>query len=233
MTSERDYKVSLGRATLDLFDPTSGKKVVQLIRFHEPPVVGGGTPPPSAPKDLAAVAPGEVDRAADERLASVEFSPKDGAFRLRYPAGWESETGSRADNLYSWARFTKGSAKIQVFADVKGSLMSGSATAGQHEEGSELAPVHTAHTEYQKTAAEEYSDYKESEPTLFKGAPLGEGRIAAFSASTGGLLGSKVRGYRVTLLTNDRRISVLCQCPPGELAKLKPTFLAVCRSLTR
>jgi hypothetical protein len=231
--SERQYKFSLGRSTLDLFDPQSGKKMVQLLRFREAPAIGGGTKPPAAPTDLAAGAADQVDKGADARLASVEFSPKDGAFKLRHPQGWSAETGSRPDNTYSWASFTRGSAKIQVFADVQGSLMSGSDSAGQHEEGSELAPVHTAHTLYKKTVSKEYDDYNESNPTLFKGSQLGEGRISAFTASGGGLFGSKLRGYRATLLTNDRRVTVLCHCPEGDFEKLKPTFLAVCRSLSR
>jgi hypothetical protein len=94
--------------------------------------------------------------------------------------------------------------------------------------------VHTAHVLYKKTASEEFSgDYEESEPTLFKGSNLGEGRIAGFTASAGGLFGGKLRGIRVTLLTNDRRVTVLCSCPEKEFEKLKPTFLAVCRSVTR
>jgi hypothetical protein len=233
---EREYKISLGRATLDLYDPASGKKLVQLIRFLEEPQVKGQSagPKPPAATDVADAAGGEVDKEADARLASVELVPKDNAFKVRYPRGWEPDTGSRPDNSYSWASFTQGSAKIQVFADVKGSLMAGSPNAQQHEEGSELAPVHNAHVLYEKTVAEEFSNYKESKPALFKGSPLGEGRLATFTASSGGLLGgTRLRGYRVTLLTNDRRITVLCQCPEGDLAKLKPTFLAVCRSLSR
>ena len=77
----------------------------------------------------------------------------------------------------------------------------------QHEEGSELAPVHSAHELYARKAAEEYSDYVESKPTLIKIAGLGEGRIASFTAS-GGLFGSKIQGFRATFLTNDRRVSV-------------------------
>ncbi len=226
-----EYKVSLGRATLDLFDPKSGKKMVQLVRFRQEPSVGGGggAPAPSAPNDAAA---GPADKAADERLASVQFSPKDGAFKLRHPAGWTPETGSRPDNTYSWARFTKDSAKIQVYADIAGSLMAGASNV-QHEKGSSLAPVHGAHVNYQKTVSKEYSDFKESEPTLFEGAGLGEGRIATYTASAGGLFGGKIRGYRVTLLSNDRRVTLLCECPEGEFEKYKPTFLAVCRSASR
>ncbi len=246
LTTERQYRIALGRSTLDLFDPSSGKKMVQLIRFQEPPTVGDGPPAPAAPTDLAATSrpdagEGSGDaaegvnggRGADLRLASVDFTPRDGAFRIRYPTGWKAETGSRPDNVYSWATFTHGSAKIQVNADVQGSLISGSDSVRQHEEGSELAPVHVAHEHHKKAVAEEYSDYKESAPALFTGSTLGEGRVAAFTASGGGLFGSTLRGYRVTLLTNDRRVTILCHCPADEFARLKPTFLAVCRSLAR
>ncbi len=232
---DREYKITLGRATLDLYDPSSGKQLVQLLRAFEKPSAKSAAPaaPASAPKDLIAVGTEAVDKDAEAKLASVAFAPKDEAFRLRYPQGWTSETGSRPDNTYSWATFTQGSAKIQIYADVTGSLMAGSPNAAQYEEGSELAPVHSAHERYQATIAKEFNDYKEGKPTLFKGSGLGEGRIGLFSASTGGLLGSKVRGYRVTLLTNDRRITVLCQAPTAELDKLRPTFLAVAHSLSR
>jgi hypothetical protein len=231
-TETREYKISLGRVTLDLYDPETGKQVVQLLRFREPPVVASGSAAKQG-KDLAVGPIGEPDKAADAQLATVEFAPKDTAFRLRHPAGWEVETGSRPDNSYSWANITKGSAKILVSADVQGSLISGSDTAGQFEEGSPLAPVHRAHEHHLKAVASGYSDYKESDPTLFKGAGLGEGRIAVYNATESGLLGGKLRGYRVTLLTNDRRITLLCECPPGEFEKFKPTFLAVCRSVAR
>jgi hypothetical protein len=231
--SVQEYKISLGMTTMDLLDPSSGKKVVELIRQSAQPT-SGTAPPPAPAKELAAGgADVPADKAADLRLASVEFSPKDGAFKLRYPKGWDTETGSRPDNTYSWGRFTNGSAKIQAFADVQGSLMSGSDSARQpQEEGSPLAPVQTAHDLYKRTVAEEYSDFKESAATLFKGSSLGEGRIAAFTASGGGVFGAKLSGYRVTLLTNNRRVTLLCECPAADFAKLKPTFLAVCRSVS-
>jgi hypothetical protein len=231
-TFEEEYKFELGSVTLDLYDPKSGKKIVQLIRQSGPAIIAGAGAAPKAaapPKDVAA---DKVDPAADAKLASVTFSPKDGAFKMRHPAGWEVETGSRPDNTYSWGRFTKGSGKIQVYADVTGSLMSGSDSAHDVEEGSEFAPVHRAHELYKKTVAEQYSDYQESAPTVFKGAAMGEGRVASFTASAGGLFGGKLRGYRVTLLTNNRRITILCEAPEKEFEALRPTFLAVCRSLS-
>lgn len=230
----QEYKIALGRATLDLYDVRSGKKVVQLVRQREKPAIGGGGAASSAAPARGPTAPevGAGDPAADSRLASVEFSPKDQAFKVKYPPGWEVETGSRPDNTYSWGRFTQGGAKIQVFADVAGSLMAGQST-GDQPRGSEFAPVHRAHELYKKTIADEFSEYHESPPTLFEGAGLGEGRIAGFKASEGGVLGGKVEGYRITLLSNDRRITVLCQSPGRDLAKWKPTFLAVARSVSR
>jgi hypothetical protein len=35
----------------------------------------------------------------------------------------------------------------------------------------------------------------------------------------------------VTLLTNNRRVTLLCECPEKEFEALRPTFLAVCRSV--
>jgi hypothetical protein len=228
--TQKEYKVVLGRVTLDLKDPGTGELAVQLLRSRDAPAVGGKSAPAvAAPSGLE-----ETDETADAALASVDFAPKDSAFRLRYPKGWAQDTGSRPDNTYSWARFTKDSATIEVRADIQGSLMSGSDANRQPQpEGSESAPVHVAHEHAKKATAEGFSDYNESKPTVFKGARLGEGRISQFTASGGGLFGSKVRGYRVTLLTNDRRITIVCHCPDKEFAGYRPTFLAVCRSLAR
>jgi hypothetical protein len=229
LPDDREYKFVLGRRTLDLNDPTTGELSVQLLRFEDKPVIGGKRPAPKAPTDL-----GDGNTDNDARLASVEMSPKDTAFKIRYPQDWDHDTGSRPDNTYSWCKFTKDNAQIDVHADIKGSLMSGSDSRREpQEEGSETAPVHVAHELYKKTVAEGFNDYNESKPAVFKGSKLGEGRISEFTAKSGGLFSSRLRGYHVTLLTNDRRVSVICQCPEKEFAQYKPTFLAVCRSLSR
>ena len=231
--TERDFKVVLGRMSLDLIDPGSGKRIVQLMRIQSESAIGKMATAAPATRAPAAPTIAEADPAADARLASVEFSPKDAASKLKHPPGWQVETGARPDNTYSWGRFTGGSAKIQVFADVQGSLMSGSDSAQPQEKGSPLAPVQRAHEDYKRKAAEEYTDYRETEPALFEGSGLGEGRFSLFTASAGGLFGGKTRGLRVTLLTNDRRVTLLCECPGKEFDALRPTLLAVCRSVAR
>ena len=143
-TTESQYKIALARSTLDLLDPETGKLVVQLIRFREKPVVGGKAEAAPAPTDFASGDTDKIDKAADARIAAVELSPKDNAFKFRYPQGWESDSGSRPDNTYSWATVTHDSAKIRIIADIKGSLMSGSDSAQTPEPGSEFAPVQRA-----------------------------------------------------------------------------------------
>ncbi len=227
----REYDFKLGRETLDLIDPEDGKLLVQMIHMRNaPPIAAAGKAAEN--KNLVDAGAAEFDPDADNALAAVEFSAKDGAFKLRHPQGWTAETGGRPDNTYSFVILTKGSAKIQAYADIQGSLMSGSDSAGEFEEGSEFAPVHKAHELYKRVAAEELSGYVEGRPDVFKGSGLGEGRLSVFTAS-GGLFGGNLKGYHVTLLTRDRRVSILAYGPEAEFETLRPTYLAVCRSFGR
>ena len=233
LETNREYVFKLGRGTLDLIDPESGKLLVQMIHIRNTPTIAIAAPgqgPES--KNLVDANAAAFDPDVDKTLAAVEFSAKDAAFKLRHPQGWTAETGARPDNTYSYVILTKSSAKIQAYADIQGSLMSGSDSAGEFEEGSEFAPVHKAHELYKRVAAEELSDYVEGRPDVFKGSGLGEGRLSVFTAS-GGLFGGKLKGYHVTLLTRDRRVSILAYGPEAEFETLRPTYLAVCRSVGR
>ena len=121
-----------------------------------------------------------------------------------------------------------------MYADITGALVSGadSANPGDVPEGSEFAPVQKAHEHYAKSAGDDLSGYQESKPEVFKDFGFGEGRLSVFTASAG-MFGGKLKGYHVTGLTRDRRISLLAYGPEADFAKLRPTFLAVARSLAR
>mgnify|MGYP001147953914 CR=1 FL=1 len=232
---ERRYKFKLGRAVLSLIDPDSNTLLVDLVRqFHEPESAAASKAKAAADaKDLADDGDRIADPVADKALASVELSAKDGAFRLRHPPGWEAKTGGKADNTYSYILLDKGAAKITVYADVTGSLVSGSDSTnpGDFEEGSPFAPVQKAHEHYVKTGVGELDGYREAAPGVFKDSGFGEGRIAVFTASAG-LFGGKYKGYHATVLNRDRRISVLAYGPAEDFPKLRATYLAVCRSLS-
>ncbi|WP_337177125.1 hypothetical protein [Paludisphaera sp.] len=232
---ERSYKFKVDTAALSLIDPDSGKLLVDLVRqFHAPESPAAGkAKAAAAAKDLADDGDRAANPDAERALASVEMSAKDGAFRLRHPPGWETQTGGKADNTYSYILLDKGAAKITVYADITGSLISGadSANAADFEEGSPFAPVHKAHEHYAKSGTEELGEYQESEPEVFKGTGFGEGRLSVFTASAG-MFGGKLKGYHATVLNRDRRISVLAYGPAEDFPKLRATYLAVCRSLS-
>jgi hypothetical protein len=60
---------------------------------------------------------------------------------------------------------------------------------------------------------------------------MGEGRRSIFTSD--GSLGGKTYGYRATLLTGDRRITIVCSCPATNWKELKPAFERVTASLRR
>jgi hypothetical protein len=165
-----------------------------------------------------------------------QWNAKDGTFRIDYPSGWEANGGGR--NSIQWARITNGNAEIHVevkfsdsaLADVMGAgggMMGGALGVDQ----SDLpAPVDAIHAAKQEEVAQEFSNYAEvGEPEAFRPF-LGDGRRSEFTA-TKGLV--KLRGYRATILSNDRGIRVVCRCDESDWPVLQPVYVDILNKMTR
>ncbi len=161
----------------------------------------------------------------------TSFTSKDGAFSIQYPAGWKQEDGSRPDNTYSWARFTEGPAAVRVIADISGSLMADASRAFGGNDDDEFPPVLSAHETKARTIAEDFSGFEEGKPILIDTPQMGKAVVCEFEAN--GSMGVRLRGYRVTMLSRDRRITVLTYCPIKQWNRLKPSFEQVFLSLGR
>jgi hypothetical protein len=161
----------------------------------------------------------------------VAYNSPDGRFACDYPKGWEATgSGDKTDAPYSWAKFTKGNAEIKVDADFAGSLFGDIAKAsGAMMGGDAEAPTAKVHPLGMRHMKEEYNNYQEREPKAFQSKGVGEGRRSVFIAD--GMLGAKIFGYRATLLSGDRRITVVCSCPATNWQILKPAFERVIGSL--
>jgi hypothetical protein len=158
------------------------------------------------------------------------YTAKDGAFTCTYPADWEVEQGARTDNTLSWVKFTKGPAQIKITADVGGSLVGDIAKAGGGKpDEKEANAVASAHDLQKPSIAADYTDYKEHQTSPIKNPSLGAGVQSDFAAAGG--FGVRLRGTRTTFLSNNRRISVLCQCPLPTWRVLKPAFDKVIESV--
>ncbi len=146
------------------------------------------------------------------------FQAKDRTFQCEQPAGWEVISGG-APGAPSRATFKSGAAKIEIVADIMGSLFGGVSRGNDDVE----PPVVAVHQLGKSKAAEELPGYEEDAPQVIQVA-LGEGRQSEFKAPG-------VRGYRATVLTNDRSVSVLARAPEANWAAIKPAFQHVIDSL--
>jgi hypothetical protein len=138
----------------------------------------------------------------------VAYHSPDGRFSCDYPKGWEvTGGGAKSDAPYSWAKFTMGNAEIRVDADFAGSLFGDIAKASGAMSGDAEAPTARVHPLGVRQMKEDYSNYQEKEAKAFQSKGLGEGRRSVFTADQ--TFGGKTYGYRATLLSGDRRITVL------------------------
>lgn len=161
-----------------------------------------------------------------------KYNAKDGTFECDYPEGWEKKGGGRGSSPV-WARFTSGSAMIQLKTSLTASLMSG--PSGNSNAGGlppDLEPVHQLHINYMETAAAEYDGYTElpGGPAVMK-CGIGPARMSEFNYSTA--FGTQMHGYRVTIIGHDKGVLVYCICPESDWKALQPSFNKVLASLER
>lgn len=157
---------------------------------------------------------------------------KDGTFECEYPENWEAKGGGKRGPV--WAKFASGPALISVKADLVGSLMGdlvGSITQGADQLPITLEPVHVIHVESQDAAATDFEGYTETAGPNVHDCPLGPARLSEFDYATS--FGSKMCGYRATILGKDKRVTVFCTCPESDWKVLKPEFDKVLASFAR
>jgi hypothetical protein len=153
-----------------------------------------------------------------------------GNFKVQYPAGWQVEPSGKG--RYASVTFTSGNAQISVETSITGSLIGDQVSAslgkfGPQDVPEEMRPVSVVH-EKEKEGFEDQEAVKEDKPTMVKTA-MGEGRRSEFKGSSA--FGGETRGCRVTTLSNDYRLRVVCKCPAAEWDALKPVFDKVIESL--
>ena len=158
--------------------------------------------------------------------AYKEWNAKDGTFRIDYPDDWEADGGGK--HSIQWAKFEKGSAFIHVsvsfgesvVGDIVGSGMGVGGVGDFGQESDVLPPVAIIHESKRERMDQDYSNYREKE-TVEVQPPLGEGRKSEFKASKGL---KDVHGYRVSILNNQRGITVICQCAEKDWETLQAAF---------
>ena len=161
-----------------------------------------------------------------------KWNAKDGLFAVEYPEGWKADGGGKSG--IQWAEFSKGGCYITIDSNISGSVfadIAGAASGGLGSDGEQidpklaeqLAPAAAAHKMIAKDQQrfEKFKNYKEEEPTKIT-PPVGEGRKSLFTASAG--MGQKVKGYRITIPTNDKAIIVFAYGPEKDWSKIQAAY---------
>src|SRR5262245_20178798 len=157
--------------------------------------------------------------------AYTRFASNDKQYICEYPDGWEI-TAAGGNTTKSRSACEKGSAKIAITCDIAGSLMAGATT---RRDPDDEPPVAMAHERSKDRLLEDMPGAEEQPPQAVQTAGMMEGRVSEFTAP--GSMGKKIRGYRATVLTRDRRLVIICQCAESDWDNLKPAFMKVIQSI--
>lgn len=179
------------------------------------------------------LAPGRNQKAFAAPKTYTKYTAVDKAFACDAPEGWEkSEAGG--NGLRSGVMFKSGKAVIDIDADLQGSLMADVSRAQDAQlGGGQMAPpkppvekLHMAHAEVME---EKYEDYQEQPMRDFP-CTLGDARVSEFTGVSKKGMGKR-HGLRATVLSGERRITVLCATREQDYKTLVPAFSRVMRSL--
>ena len=158
------------------------------------------------------------------------YNCKDGNFKISLPAGWQVQSSGKG--RYASARFTSGKALISVKTSLAGSLFGSMAETGvlkvtHPNQPVRRSPVTSVHL-MEKESFQENEGVEEEDPMKIQ-TGLGEGQKSEFHGSNA--FGAETHGYRVTTLSRDYRIRVVCKCPASEWESLQPAFDKVIESV--
>lgn len=153
-------------------------------------------------------------------------------FSCLHPKGWMPVARGGTGNVPPSVRLEHGNVKISFRASPSGAAIQDTTQALANQAGElpdELKPVAKVHDFQKAKFSDEMTNYQELGPVEKINTEIGEGRLSTFVASGG--FGSKIFGYRATLLTAQYQWNVVCQCSSQrEFTAYKPVFRKVIES---
>ena len=162
----------------------------------------------------------------------VEYRSEHGGFSADYPEGWSEEGGGGTGGVPPYAKFKTGEALFEIRANRRGSAVSAGVPMDTGEEiPEELEPVAQMHDFQKQKFKADYNDYEET-PAKKIEIPFGNARISTFTGDEG-LLGSKIKAYRVTLLGHNHQFNVTAKCPEKQWDEYEPMFMKMINSIGR
>ncbi len=193
-----------------------------------------------------------------ERLAApasfLSYLAPDKSFVCDAPAGWERHEAGVEGSEVAGVLFQQGAAKVEITSDQSSGAtadMINAANAQQQQMREDMQsnaqanpalaqslptpppPVSAVEQLHRGEAAEyaaRYADYAEKPIHAFQ-SQLGDARLSEWTGR--GSMGTRLHGYRVTMLGRDKRIRLNCRCPEGDWKTLQPAFVRVIHSVAQ
>ena len=173
---------------------------------------------------VRALRPGTVAAPA----AYKTYTAIDNMFSCDQPVGWTMHETGATSGAESTVTFEKSRVRVRIISDSTGSLMGDIMGAGNNA-GTETLPgmppppppkpaVEKLHEMDKAQLAADLPGYKEGEMQKTS-SRVGDARLSEWTAD-----GGKMHGYRVTMLGNQREMTVICIAPERNWAVLQPAF---------
>lgn len=154
------------------------------------------------------------------------YTAIDNTFSCDQPLGWTMhETGATSGAL-STVTFEKAHVRVRVVSDSIGSLMADGMTSSVPTDPIPGMPpppppkpaVEKLHEMDKSQLADSLPGYQEGEMQKLE-SRVGDARVSEWTAD-----GGKMHGYRVTMLGNQREMTVICLSPERNWTILQPAF---------
>ena len=166
--------------------------------------------------------------------------PGNKIYTCKVPSNWEDVNHLKAD-VSGLGRFSSERGEIVIDTDMIGSLMADMSRAvSAASSGVPMPPglnlpapkpvIEDAHDMDKKKGETEFKNYHEDEGRTWTG-PFGEERFSEFTGEKGMIAGD-MHGYRATMLTRDKRVTIWCWCPESDWTTLKSVFGDVINSVS-
>lgn len=179
----------------------------------------------------------------------VPHMAADKSFVCQAPQGWTSEDVGVEGGQASRTIISQGDAVITLRSNASASTMADvmNATNAQQQQAREdlqnlpggpppgmaappppIPAVEQLHTANRDSLAAKYQDFSELPTHPFQGR-LGDSRLSEWTGI--GDSGNKMHGYRVTMLTKDKMITLVCRCRETDWKTLQPAFVQIVHSV--
>ena len=155
------------------------------------------------------------------------YTAIDNTFSCDRPVGWKMHETRATSGALATVTFAKAHVRVRVVSDAIGSLMADGMTSsnasveaipGMPPPPPPKPAVEKLHEMDKSQLADSLPGYKEGEMQKLE-SRVGDARVSEWTADDG-----KMHGYRVTMLGNQREMTVICISPERNWTVLKPAF---------